>query len=242
MPSNPRVLPLYTGASVLFLALFLASTSFAQSVGGTPATKENLDLPYDALADSEEEEDAPEIISFYGQQFEGDAFFYVVDSSGSMRDSGELNRAKQEITRNITEFTERVRFGIVFFNTNVKKFPSGGQPAEANPAQKGAAIGFINSEAGASGSCCQQGMQACLQMANQATGAKRKVMTYVGDGGGTCGGDEAQYLRQALATITSQNYQRVQINCIGVMSYPKLNEDFMRNLSSANNGTYTKIQ
>src|SRR5688572_20689265 len=108
----------------------------AQSLGGTAALKENLDLPYDALGDAEAEEDAPEIVTFYGTQLEGDGFFYIIDRSGTMRDSGELEVAKREVSKNITEFSERVFFGVFFFDANLVKFPAGGQAAEANAALK----------------------------------------------------------------------------------------------------------
>jgi hypothetical protein len=45
-----------------------------------------------------------------------------------------------------------------------------------------------------------------------------------------------------VATITQQNYQRVQINCIGVLSPPPPNEEFMQRLAYANGGTYTRIR
>jgi hypothetical protein len=45
-----------------------------QSGGGQAATKENLDLPFDAFANTEEEEEAPEVIFFHGQQYEGDGY------------------------------------------------------------------------------------------------------------------------------------------------------------------------
>ncbi len=226
--------------ALAFLTLLWVPATRGQDLGGGATTKENLDLPFDALGENEEEEDAPEIVSFYGQQLEGDGFFYVVDSSGSMRDSGELAVAKREIVKNITEFSDRVQFGVVFFNTSVSKFPGSGQPAEANPGQKSSALAWIQAHQGSSGSCCQAGLSAGLQLAN-ACSAKRKVLSYVGDGGGTCGGDESQYLQQTLAAVSAQNFQRVQINCIGVLSYPQMNEDFMRKLSAQNGGTYVHI-
>jgi Mg-chelatase subunit ChlD len=204
-------------------------------------TKENLDLPYDALGEDEDEEEAPEVVSFYGQSLEGDGFFYSIDRSGSMQDSGELNIAKQEVTKNISEFSDRVQFGVIFFAADVLKFPPGGQPADATPSMKSAGISWVNSAQGSHGSCCQAGLIAGLQMANQAS-AKRKVLVYLGDGGGTCSGvDEGTYLNQTLAVVTSQNFQRITINTIGVLSYGQIQEKFLRNLASANGGTYTKI-
>ena len=221
--------------------LLAASTSARAQDSAGGLTKENLDLPYDALGEDEDEEEAPEVVSFYGQSLEGDGFFYSIDRSGSMQDSGELNLAKQEVTKNISEFSDRVQFGVVFFAADVLKFPPGGQPADATPSMKSAGISWVNSAQGSHGSCCQAGLVAGLQMANQAS-AKRKVLVYLGDGGGTCSGvDEGTYLSQTLAVVTSQNFQRITINTIGVLSYGQIQEKFLRNLASANGGTYTKI-
>jgi len=225
-----------------FLVPGLQSRLMAQSLGeGGGGTKDNLDLPFDAIGENQEEEDAPEIVTFYGQQLEGDGLFYVVDKSGSMQDSGELGIAKRELVRNITEFSERVQFGIVFFDANVTKFPSSGMPADANPGMKSSAISFVNAIPGGAGSCCQQGMAAGLQMANMAT-AKRKVLVYLGDGGGTCqGADESTYLKNTLGAVAAQNFQRIQINTIGILNPGPINEDFMKRLASGNGGTYRRV-
>ena len=227
----------------LFVGVFvlLLSPAFlkAQSVGGA-AIKENLDLPFDALGAAEEEEDAPEIVTFYGTQLEGDGFFYVIDRSRTMQDRGELDIAKKEVVKNISEFSNRVQFGVVFFDADVIKFPASGQPADASPGMKQSGINFVQSNQGSSGTCGQKAMAAILQMANQAT-SKRKVIVYLSDGGGTCnGGDEPTYLRQQLALTTSQNYQRIQINTIGVLDLTPAGEAFMKQLASANGGTYTR--
>lgn len=204
-------------------------------------TKENLDMPFDARGETDEEEDAPEIVVFYGQQFEGDGIFYVVDRSGSMRDSGELDIAKREVLRNVREFSDRVQFGVVFFDSQVVKFPASGQPAEANPNMVSAACSFVMSISGGTGSCCRQGLAEGLRMANLAS-PRRKVLIYVGDGGGTCNSSaEAQYLQTTLAQITGQNYQRVQINSIGVLNPSALGVDFMKRLAANNGGTYVRI-
>src|SRR5881296_3444472 len=99
--------------SFLFLSSLLLSTqelkaqSIGSGAGGSGAgTKENLDLPFNALGAAEDEEDAPEVVTFYGQQLEGDGFFYVIDHSLSMTESGELIIAKREVVRNISEFSE----------------------------------------------------------------------------------------------------------------------------------------
>jgi hypothetical protein len=213
----------------------------AQEMGGTGGIKENLDLPLDALGDTGEEEDAPETIHFYGQTYEGDGFFFTVDRSGSMQDSGELQIAKREMIRNIQELSNRTQFSVNFFDANLIYFPQSGRPAEASQAMKGAATGFINSTPGGGGSCCQKGLLNALRFANLST-SKRKVIVYVGDGGGTCGGNEGTYHQQTLAMVTQQNYQRAQVNAIGVlMAGRTTQEQFLRQLTSMNNGTYKRV-
>ena len=66
-----------------FVAFLTSGTAWAQ-------IKENLDLPFDALGEDEEEEEAPEVVNFYNTNLEGDGFFYVIDRSVSMQNAGEL--------------------------------------------------------------------------------------------------------------------------------------------------------
>ena len=209
----------------------------AQSLGSVAGRKQNLDLPFDAgVFDGEDsEEDAPETIRFYGQQYEGDGVFFVIDRSGSMQNKGELRIAKQEVIKNINDFTSRVEFGIVFFDSQILKYPSGGRPATSNPAMKASGLNFVTSVAGGSGSCMQKGFVEVLKFANLST-AKRKVIIYVGDGAGSCAGHQA-----ILSMVKSQNYQRAQVNTIGVLDVEGANERFLRQLAGSNGGSYTYI-
>ena len=225
---------------LLVCVVCVASASFLQGQG-TATTKQNLDLPYDAIGDGEDEEEAPEIVTFYGTTLEADAFFYVIDRSGSMSNNNELEAAKREVRKNLTEFSDRVQFGIFFVDKDLKQFPAGGQPAVANPGMKGSAMSFLQSFQVGGGSCPGAGFVAALRMANQAT-SQRKVVVYVGDGGGTChGADEAQYLQKTLGEVSAQNYQRATINTVGVVEVSGLREKFLRALAGGNGGTYTFI-
>ena len=107
---------------------------------------------------------------------------------------------------------------------------------------KQSAKGFVNSQQAGSGSCCMQGLLAGLQFANRAK-SRRKVLVYLGDGGGHCqGGDELQYLNKALTAVTSQNYQRIKINTIGILDVTSTSENFLRRLAASNGGSYTRIR
>ena len=226
-------------SSALFLSLVSGGWLAAQDSGGT--TKENLDLPYDAIGNNEDEEDAPEVVSFYGSTLEGDGFFYILDNSTTMQ-QGEIGIAKREVVKNIGEFSDKVNFGVFFFAKDLKKFPTSGQPAEANPGMKSSAISWINSQGASSGTCGIAAITAALNMANQCP-SKRKVIVYLSDGGGTCpgAGEEADYLRQEIASASAQNWQRVQINTIGVLAMEALQEKFMKDLAASNGGSYTRI-
>ena len=230
---------------LLVLCFSLGQTTLlsAQTLAGG-GLKTNLDLPFDAglFNDDTEDEDAPEIINFYSQQYEGDGIFYAIDRSGSMQNSGELDIAKREVSRNIREFSIRVQFGVVFFDRGIAKFPSGGRPTEANSAMKAAGLNWVQSIPGGSGSCVQQGLLEALKFANVSS-ANRKVVVYVGDGGGTCNGaDEQTYLNQTLGIVKSQNYQRAQINAVGVLQIGNIQDNFLRSLATGNGGAFTKIQ
>ena len=230
--------------AVLFFCFALSQTTFlqGQTLGGG-ILKANLDLPFDAglLNDDTEDEDAPEIITFYSQQYEGDGIFYTIDRSGTMQDRGELTIAKREIRRNIIELSGRVQFGIVFFDRGIMKFPGNGRPTEADAAMKSSALSWLQSVQGGGGSCCQQGLVEALKFANASSSA-RKVVLYVGDGGGTCaasGQGEDAYLQKTLAVVKSQNFQRAQVNAIGVlMQGRQRQEQFLKALAAGNGGTY----
>jgi len=73
--------------TVLIIALgLLAGPALpAQGTGAGPITKENLDLPYDAAVEPEDEEETPDLIVFFGQQYEGEAVFFCCGTSGICR-------------------------------------------------------------------------------------------------------------------------------------------------------------
>ncbi len=207
----------------------------AQSLDLMHLKKQNLDLPFNGgLVERDR-------IRFYGSEYELDGIFYVIDRSASMQHCGELDIAKREIVRNIQELSHETEIGIVFFDRGIIKFPASGRPALATAAIKASAINFVQSIPGGGGSCVQQGLMEGILFANLST-ADRKVLLYVGDGGGHCNGtDQNSYLQQTLALVKSQNFQRAQINAIGVVDVSGIGESFLRSLASGNGGSYVKI-
>jgi VWA domain-containing protein len=180
--------------------------------------------------------------TFFGRSYAADGVFFVVDRSGSMLDSGELQLAKQEIISFIEVAPPETRFGIVLFASNLAKFPASGTAAEATPEMKESATAFVNSVSSGGGSCVQQGLVAAVGF-TRSSGARRNVIIYVGDGGGTCqGADEATYLNRTLETVTAENGGAARIHTIGVLALTTIGERFLMDLASRNGGTFTWIR
>jgi hypothetical protein len=235
-----RLFPLLpTSLFVLVFLFALLPEALPQSGGGQGATKENLDLPFDAFANAEEEEEAPEVIFFYGQQYEGDGFFFCLDRSSSTA-QGELETEKRETIRAINGFSKHVQFAVVFYDQSVMKWPTAGRPAEASGGSKAQAIAWLSTIRTGSGSCVREGLMASLEFANRSSSKKNSII-YLGDGYTHCSGhDTAQYARQTLSQVTAANYKRHSINsvCVGT---DQVDENWCKQLASLNGGTYKRV-
>ncbi|MBI4585149.1 MAG: hypothetical protein HY717_14145, partial [Planctomycetes bacterium] len=224
------------GSLILIALLVLFAVNGRAQNTGSVGTKENLDLPFDATGQENEDEEAPPTIIFYGQTYEGDGIFYCLDRSSSTAD-GELAIEKRETIRNISEFSERVQFAIVMYDQGVMKWPTSGKPADANQGFKSAAIGFLSSVQPGHGTCVALGLTESLNFANQST-AKRTQIILLTDGCMYCAGqDRNQYEQKTLAEITGKNYKRHKINtlCVGGND---VCEFFPKTLAAMNGGSY----
>jgi len=232
----------FVALAVVVVLFPCASIVFSQEGSRGGASKENLDLPFDALSESEDDDEkAPEVIVFYAQQYEGDGFFYSCDMSGSMNQESKFKKLQREVIKNVSQFSEKVQFGICFFNNALKKFPSNGRPADANPAMKAAAIAFVMSATPGRGSCSKPALLACLQFASQSS-SKRKVIIHLSDGVNKCNNLElTAYNQEILAEVAARNTQRVKINTICIGS-DHVDEEWMRKLAFQNNGQASRVQ
>lgn len=181
-------------------------------------------------------------LTFYELPFDADGVFFVIDRSGSMPDSGELELAKREIIRALIGFQPEVQFGMIFFDRGFVKFPVSEQPASAGDAAAiNSASAFVQSVAGGAGTCGQAALLAALRFAKSST-AQKQTIFYVSDGGGTCAGvDERTYLDQTLETVRAENAGIAAIHTIGVLDVGPIQESFLKDLAGQNGGTYTRI-
>ena len=231
-----RVLCGIVFCSIVLGGIALCGSQLYAQQGQAP-TKENLDLPYDAFGLNETEEEAPEVVVFYGQSFEGDGIFYCLDRSSSTC-GGELAIEKRETLRNIMEFSSRVEFAVVFYDAGMKKFPQSGRPMKADAAGKSAAVSFVSATQCGRGTCVKRGLLECLSFASFSS-AKRNVIIYLGDGGTTCPNtNHRQYGEQTLQEVKARNFKNAQVNSIHVG-----NDDtwFSKALATQNNGSFSQV-
>ncbi|MBI4582655.1 MAG: VWA domain-containing protein [Planctomycetes bacterium] len=170
--------------------------------------------------------------------FSGEAVVYLIDRSGSTA-GGDLDLEKREVLRDIENFSSCVEFGIIFYDTNLMKFPAGGKPVPASSEFKAAAKAFIQSVQAGHGTCFKSALLSALDLADLAR-AERKRIIFFSDGYAACPGtDSTAYSNQTLQEVKTRNQGKVPIHTVGIGS--DINENFMKALAAQNNGTYRKI-
>src|SRR5881628_3036767 len=144
-----------------------------------------------------------------------DGLFFVVDRSGSSREGFQF--AKRYLANVVKSLGPESQFGIVLVDSHTAQYPAEPTPARADDEGKEAGLRFIDSAKGGPGSCPLLGFEKALDLAEKST-ARRKVIVYIGDGGGTCGAGvpESDYLEHTFETITARNQGKVEIHLIGV--------------------------
>jgi hypothetical protein len=180
-----------------------------------------LDLP-DGFGVSEEDEDIPELIEFYADEYEGDAFFFCLDKSDSMGETAAGGRKKWQVRNDetikaISGMTKRSVACVVFFD--FKKLQSdtyGDPPIRMDAAGKAQLIGQISQVDRAhhdgSDSCICEGMMRTFQVANKTQNSYR-VCFLLADGRAQCDGGETDPDR-VFQRIMSANIHRIPINTI----------------------------
>ncbi len=195
-----------------------------------------LDLPSGGVGDDEDEEDAPEVITFYGADFEGDAFFWVLDKSGSMSWNGEINTLKAETTRTLGQLSANSEFSLVSFSTSTQVWSS--FPKPANPGNKASAISWVQSINAAGWTCLMDAGVKAVNIANLSSKKYKKLLVLC-DGEPICNGVDTKL--QCLASITAANWQNIPIDCLYI-SADQGGIGFMQQLAAQNNGKFVLVQ
>lgn len=234
------------GLLVAFLAILLPPRPRSNAAAETGFVKANLDLPYNAVGSSEEDEDAPEIVSFYGSMYEASAVVFCLDESLSMRKAGRWQVQQKEVIRAIRELSDQAEVGLVFYGAG--SYPFRKTLVPANQATKAAMVEWVNGRQLSLGTCLGPGVVDSLRMLQRAQSHHRAVIV-AGDGRPTScpfvrgSGKDPRVVQQVLSqTIAANPGMQIRVHTILVGNDVTARDiDFMQKLARLHGGTYRRV-
>ncbi len=212
---------------VLGLALSGSGWIVAQSDGN--GVKKPLDLPSGGKGDDEDEEDAPESISFYGGEYEGDGFFWCLDKSCSMGWADDIGHLKTEMSAAINSLSENAEFSIVAFSSGYIIFSP--FPKTANAANRALGTAWVMALTTDGNTCLAPAGVETVGISNLCQKESKQIIV-LSDGLPNCPGPA-----ETTAAITGANWQHTPVNTIYIASDSD-GITFMQSLAAANNGTF----
>jgi Mg-chelatase subunit ChlD len=211
---------------------------------GAPPLKANLDLPFDAGGEDGEEEAAPEVVVFFGQVYEGSALVFALDESGSMTQNQRWQIQVREVTRTISELSDRAEFGIVFYGSQVSAM--GTRPLPATPANKNRGRIYVASRSPRGDTCLGEGVVKALEIA-QLSEAKQRIVIVTSDGhpdncatGNSATPAEVEEILRK--TVAANPGLAIRVHSVWVGTHSETNAiTFMRRLADAHGGTFRQV-
>ena len=235
-------------SGLLLLGLYSLSgpdASRGADLLGSGPLKENLDLPYNAVGEGgDDDEDAPEIVLFYGQSYEASAVVFALDESGSMRDQGRWQLQTREVVRSIMELGKNAEFGVVYYGSRVSAFRERLLPATTDA--KGAGITWVRARNPAGDTCIAEGVVKALQIVRK-SGNKYKAVIVTSDGrpdvcatGDLATPREIPILYQKTLDANPGRSVRVHTIFVG-RGTDRQAMDFLRRLAQIHGGTFRAV-
>ena len=166
--------------SLLLLATFVSFVGLAATdVRGDGELRRPLDLPSGGAGGDEDEEDAPETITFYGSDYEGDCFVWALDRSGSMGWNGRWGVLQTELSAAILSLSSMADFGVLFWSSNVITWQE--QAVKATTSNKAAANSWAMALTPDGWTCIAPGVVKALDI-NRTSHKHKKVVIVLSDG------------------------------------------------------------
>ncbi len=203
-----------------------------QSSDRPSAKRKPLDLPSGGRGGGELDEDAPELVLFYGHSFEGDGFYWCLDRSGSMEWAGSWEILRNEVSEVIEQLSSEAEFGLVAFGNETTVWRS--QPRRARQPERLAALAWLAAIEPMGETCL---LPAALKMLEIAQLGSRPNPTgfIVSDGLPMCGGVNTEDL--CLVRIPQSNLLQMPIHTVFVSSdVPGI--DFLQALAALCGGEF----
>ena len=224
--------PLQGHSRFLATALMILVASIPMTTdASTDRQRRPLDLPAGGgkFIDDEEEE-LPDVIQFYGHEFEGDAFIWVLDTSTSMILDGRIELLKSEFIGAVSSLSSDSEFGAVAFNTHLRPFD--GHCSRATAARKLAATSWVNHLSPSGGTCMATALVHGMEMARETCKTTRRLIV-VGDGVPSCGAQIDPSV--SLSHVTCANWDHIPIDAVFI-GEGEAGFDFFQELTESNGG------
>ena len=212
------------------LCVFVGSLlSGAESTSTT--VRRPLDLPSGGVRGESAEEDALEAILFFGETYEGDGFFFLLDRSGSMA-GFKLAMLKAEMNSALDELSPTNEFGIVAFSGTYTAFSE--VPVRATHGRVSQAHAWVNALEAYGSTMMLSAAEQLLGIVELSMRQDRRVIA-VGDGSPNNPGPE-----DTLAGILAANSQSLPIDTLLIgANEPALL--FMQQLATETGGTFRQV-
>jgi len=229
-------------SALWLLAFFGASPrSLAQQ---TSHLKANLDLPFDALATADEEEEVAEVVVFFGQAYEASAIVFALDESGSMTEEGRWKLQSREVKRAVSELSEKAELSVVYYGSDVSSFRK--VPVTALVQAKAAAKSYVNSRSPDGDTCLGEGVVEALRIVRKSK-SKHRAVVVTSDGrpdncttGDSATPKEVEILLKK--TLVANPGRKVMVHTVWVgSSRDEEGIAFMKRLAATHGGTFRQV-
>ncbi len=214
---------------LLVMVLALGTTGWIVAQSDGTGVKRPLDLPSGGKGDDEDEEDAPESISFYGGEYEGDGFFWCLDKSCSMAWGDQIGQLKSEMSTSIASLSENAEFSMVAFSNGYIVWSP--FPKTANPSNRAAGTAWVMTLQANGGTELAAAGVETIGICNLCQKESKQILV-LSDGEPNGPGPT-----ETLAAITGANWQHTPINTVYI-SADSGGITFMQQLAAANGGTF----
>ncbi len=221
---------------LLTLALVPLITSLIVADHGLTA-RTPLDLPNGGEGIEVDEEEGLEPLTFYGNEFEGDGFFFCLDKSGSMANDSRLDTLKSEVGKALDSLTSKSEFGIVAFSTGWISWDT--RPKRAQPDIVDDAKNWVNQLNAAGQTHLAPAGVETIRLSSLSR-KKHKHIIVLSDGLPNGPGALDSAITDTINAITLANWERTPIHTIYIGDN-QIGKNFMQTLALMNSGTFTQV-
>jgi hypothetical protein len=226
-------------ASILPLFLLASRAPPASSQTIARDVKAQLDLPYNAAGEAgDDDEETPEVFSYYGGTYEASAVVFALDRSSSMNSESRWKVQKRESARAISELSHAAEFSLLYYSDSLTVFRP--ETVRAHSTNKLAGVSFVNSVRPHGRTCLGTGLVEALSML-QRSNRKHRAVILTSDGRpSTCDGwktDPDEFIQR---TLLANPGRRIKVHTVFVGTDPE-GMVLMKRLAEAHGGSFRRV-